>query len=187
MTAPFAKGPRRRAGRVAIGALAATVAALAPFVEALAAEPAMEPAVEAACASFAWPILDAKAALAGSVPIVASGGRAAPAFTLALRPMDDVAFPVKPERMPKAGGTFGGYVTFDPPAGRLLQVTLSGEAWIDVVRGQTPTKSTAFSGKSGCAGVRKSVRFEMSGVGPLTLQVSGVATPAIQIDIRGVP
>ena len=139
-----------------------------------------------ACSTYAWPVIDVQKALAADVAKIASGSAAPQDFVLSLTSTEQVPFPTKPERAPKKSGTFGGFVTLDPPKAKLLQVTLSEDAWIDVVQGGTIVKSGAFSGKSGCDGVRKSLRFTLTGTGPVTLQVSGADAPAIKIDVRGV-
>ena len=138
-----------------------------------------------ACSAFAWPIDAAKTAMSGSLPDVASGDLAPQDFALALAPTEGVAFPTKPERAPKGPGTFGGFVTTSPPAGSTLQVTLSDDAWVDVVQGGAVVKSAAFSGKGGCEGVRKSVRFVLPGRGQVTLQVSGTSVRSLRVDLRG--
>ncbi len=139
-----------------------------------------------ACAAFKWPISDARQALAGTVANLASGAKAPGDFELALAPMEQVAFPTKPERSPKHAGTFGGFVMADPPGGKTFQVTLSNEAWIDVVQDGKIVKSGGFSGKPGCAGVRKSVRFALPSSQPVTIQISGVEAQSIRVDLRGV-
>ncbi len=119
-----------------------------------------------ACAAFTWPITDAKQALAGDIPKITSGSAAPHDFSLALAPTEQVPFPVKPERAPKKLGTSGGFVTLDPPKGKMMQATLSDEAWIDVVQNGAYVKSAAFSGKQGCDGVRKVVRFTLPDSAP---------------------
>ena len=138
------------------------------------------------CAAFTWPVAEIKAALAGDLAMVASGAAAPPDFELALVPTEQVPFPLKPERAPKKAGTFGGFVTLDAPRAGLLQVTLSDEAWIDLVQSGALVKSAAFSGKAGCEGVRKVVRFALTGTGPLTLQVSGAEARSVRVDVRAV-
>ena len=139
-----------------------------------------------ACTAFKWPIGEARQALAGTVAKLASGAKAPGDFELALAPTEQVAFPTKPERAPKHAGTFGGFVTAEPPKGGTFQVTLSDEAWIDVVQDGKIVKSSGFSGKAGCAGVRKSVRFSLPSSQPVTIQVSGVDAQSIRVDLRGV-
>lgn len=65
------------------------------------------------------------------------------------------------------------------------QVTLSHEAWIDIVQAGAYRPSGEFSGVHGCPGLRKSVRFEFSAA-PLVLQLSGASAPVIKIAIRKV-
>ena len=116
---------------------------------------------------------------------MASGAAAPQDFDLALVPTEQVPFPIKPERTSKKLHTFGGYVTIDPPKTKLLQITVSDDVWIDIAQSGALVKSAAFSGKGGCEGVRKVVRFALPGSGPVTLQVSGADTPTIRVDVRG--
>ena len=108
------------------------------------------------------------------------------AFELALAPNDQVSFPVKPQRSPKKTGTFGGFVTADAPKGKLLQVTVSDYAWIDVVQDGKMARSKGFAAKAGCEGVRRSVRFTVRPSQPVTIQISGADRQTIRVDLRGV-
>ena len=45
-------------------------------------------------------------------------------------------------------------------------------------------KSAAFSGATGCEGIRKSVKFDLAAA-PFTIQLSGVAANSIRIAITG--
>ena len=64
----------------------------------------------------------------------------------------------------------------------LYQITLSDEAWIDVVENGARVKSSDFSGQKACPGVRKSVRFDLA-AGPATLQISNSESPKINLAI----
>jgi hypothetical protein len=68
-----------------------------------------------------------------------------------------------------------------PKAG-LYEITLSDEAWIDVVQGGASVKSSDFSGQKNCPGVRKSVRFPLA-AGAATVEISNAASAAIQVAI----
>ncbi|MEJ1936299.1 hypothetical protein WDZ92_39405 [Nostoc sp. NIES-2111] len=75
-----------------------------------------------------------------------------------------------------------GWLQVAAPAAGRLQVVLDGEGWIDTAEGGAPLKSTAFTGAKDCAGVRKAVVFQLSGV-PLTVQV---VAPGSAREIGGV-
>lgn len=47
-----------------------------------------------------------------------------------------------------------------------------------------PVKSSAFSGATGCEGVRKSVKFPLAAE-PFTVELSGVPADAIGVAITG--
>jgi hypothetical protein len=130
-----------------------------------------------ACATFAWPLDAVRNALVADVPEVVTGAMAPATFELALEPMGAVKFPTPPARKPKHEGTSGGFATVAAPSAKLLQVSLSDEAWIDAVQDGRLLKTAAFSGRQGCPGLRKSVRFEGATAAPITLQISGSDDP----------
>ncbi len=77
--------------------------------------------------------------------------------------------------------TFAGFIQVMAPA-RLgtYKITLSSEAWIDVVQDGQVVKSGAFSGATGCEGIRKSVKFELAAA-PFIIEISGVTARTIAI------
>ena len=64
----------------------------------------------------------------------------------------------------------------------IYQITLSDEAWVDVVQNGRYARSVGSTGRSDCPGVRKSVRLDLD-ASPLVLQFSGVTPDAITIAI----
>ena len=80
-------------------------------------------------------------------------------------------------RKPKAAESFGGVIEIDGIAPGLYQVTLSDEAWIDVIQNDAFVKSGPFSGATGCEGIRKSVKFTLAAA-PLIVQLSAVRSNA---------
>jgi hypothetical protein len=142
------------------------------------------------CDKFKWPLDKERATLNGTdLPKVASGDRVAwklPfATTVALAPFADAKLPVAPERAPKSPDTFAGFVQVPaPPQAGTYKITLSSEGWIDVVQDGHTVKSTAFSGATGCEGVRKSVKFDLA-ASPFTVELSSVPGNAIRIAISG--
>jgi hypothetical protein len=138
-----------------------------------------------ACEQFEWSI-KREQALFGAAGQVASGSKLdaiGSGTVLELQPHVSVAFILPPERQPKSPESFSGVISFaNVPKAGLYQVTLSAEAWIDVIQDGQAVKSTAHSGKRGCADVRKSVRFELK-PGALTIQLSGVAEKSIKLAV----
>jgi hypothetical protein len=149
--------------------IAATLLAAAP---ALAQEPV-------GCDKFKWPLDHERALLASPSQLSSGAAMAQPlaaAVTLALVPLADAKLPVAPSHAPKSPDSDAGFVNAAalPKAGT-YRVTLAAPAWIDVIQNGHALQSTAFSGASGCAGLAKSVKFELSAA-PFTVEISGTTT-----------
>jgi hypothetical protein len=163
--------------------------ALTALVVALAAGPcfAQEPI---GCDKFKWPLDKERATLTGTgLPKVASGDRISwpiPfATTVGLVPFANAKLPTAPERAPKSPSSFGGFVQISAPArAATYKITLSSEGWIDVIQDGHAIKSSAFSGATGCEGVRKSAKFPLAAQ-PFTVKLSGVPASTIGIAITG--
>jgi hypothetical protein len=170
--ANFTLRPRAMRLRALGSVVAATMAAQAPAA-------AQE---GGACHDFAWSLTREQDWFAArDLPAIESGGSAAAgrALVVKLRPVAEVAFAAAPERAPKTPDALGAAVVVDAPGKPgLYQVTLSEEAWIDVVQGGRRLESAAFTGRKGCPGLRKSVRFELRAE-PLTLQISGATVDRV--------
>lgn len=142
----------------------------------------------AACDQFAWPIGQERNLFeAPSLLHLRSGETlklaSAQAAAIDLKGMDEVRWTRQPERAPKKPDTHGGVLGIESVSKPgLYQITLSDEAWIDVVQNGAFVKSSAHSGKQGCPGVRKSVRFELDR-GPLIVQISGAEAGTIKFSI----
>ena len=142
------------------------------------------------CDKFKWPLDKERATLTGSdLPKLASGSHASwqlPFATmLTLLPLADAKLPVAPERAPNSNATFAGFIEVPAPAKKgTYAITLSSAGWIDVVQNGQPVKSIASTGATGCAGVRKSVKFELAKM-PFTVQLSGVEGNSVGIAISG--
>lgn len=135
-----------------------------------------------ACAGFAWPVARERAALTRpDLPVSASGAallEGTQAVRLRLNPAAEAALPV-PSAKPEKAGTFSGFVTATIPVPGTYHVTLSDAAWLDVSQdGRTLLKPAAHSGKVGCEGVRKTLRFTLA-AGPVTIEISHAPAPAI--------
>jgi len=144
---------------------------------------AQEPA---GCDKFEWPLDKERATLNGTdLPKVDSGDRIAWPIPFAaivgLSNLADVKLPFPPERAPNSAASFAGFIQASPPSrAATYKITVSSESWIDVVQDGHTVKSAAFSGATGCEGVRKSVKFDLA-ARPFTLELSDVPTNSIRI------
>ena len=140
------------------------------------------------CDKFKWSIDKERATFNGTdLPKVASGDHITwplPfAAIVALKPLSAADLPLLPEHAPKAADTFAGFLQVSAPAhAGTYRFTLSAEAWIDIVQAGHTLKSSAFSGATGCDGVRKSVKFPLA-KDAFTVQLSGIAAPSIKMAI----
>jgi hypothetical protein len=145
-------------------------------------------AAENGCDKFAWPLAREQALFAAADKSTVKAGDtltaiAKSAFILHLQPGAEAVFTMPPERKPKAEHWFGGAIRFpalDKPG--IYQVTLSEEAWIDVVQDGRYARSVGSTGRSDCPGLRKSVRLDL-GAAPFVLQFSGVTSDTIVVAI----
>lgn len=140
---------------------------------------------ELPCDRFAWSLARERQWLASErMATVESGGILISngAERLALRPIAEITFPAQSSHTPRAG-TFGGvFSVADAEAGKVYQITASEEAWIDVsTDGHSVARSVAHSGVPDCPGLRKSVRFEMTG--PASVQISNASSRTIGLAI----
>src|SRR5258707_5253750 len=140
------------------------------------------------CDKFGWSMVRERAWFAATnKAAVAAGATLAPipngAFVLQLQPDTNAAFAMPPGRKPKAEHWFGGIVRL-PAVARpgIYQVSVSDEAWIDVIQDGRYARSIGSTGRSDCPGLRKSVRFELN-ASPFGVQLSGVTTEMIAIAV----
>ena len=159
-------------GRLALAALIATLPGVA------AAEG------PSGCGAFKWPIERERAALEGAgKPAIANGGALAydVASTLRLAPLAEAGLPHAPERAPKYAQSFAGHFTLAIPAKPgVYRVTIASDGWVDVVDNGAFLHPKGISGAVGCAGARKSVKFDLP-ARPLDLQLSGVRNPEVAV------
>ncbi|QIO36828.1 hypothetical protein [Bradyrhizobium sp. 1(2017)] len=138
------------------------------------------------CDKFKWPIERERAALtAPERAKLASGSEqtALPssAITLGLVVPGEARLPAPPERAPK-DGTFAGFTSIKAPKAGLYTISLSAGAWVDVVQDGHFLKPVAFSGATDCDGIRKTIKYELSGQ-PVVVQVSGAKENSLSIAI----
>jgi hypothetical protein len=136
------------------------------------------------CDKFKWP-LDHERALLASPSQTASGGDMekplAAAVMVKLAPFADAHLPAAPSRAPKSHDSYAGFVRVPAlPKPATYRITLSEGAWIDVVQDGNVVKSGAFSGATGCEGVRKSVKFDLAAT-PFIIEISGTTVQSIAI------
>lgn len=142
------------------------------------------------CDKFTWPLDKERAMLtsAGTVTVASGMKLALPlpvAVTVDLAPFADAKLPMAPERAPKQANSFAGFISVPaPPQAGVYKITLSSEAWIDVTQDGHFLKSTAHTGAMGCAGIRKSVKFDLAAA-PFVVQLTGVPANKIGVAITG--
>jgi len=142
------------------------------------------------CDKFTWPLDKERTMLTSTDTVtVASGMKLAlplpVAVTVDLAPFADAKLPMAPERAPKKPNSFAGFISVPAPAqAGVYKVTLSSEAWIDVTQDGHYLKSTAHTGAMGCAGIRKSVKFNLDAA-PFVVQLSNVPANKITVAITG--
>ena len=137
------------------------------------------------CAKFKWSIARERSAFATPGLQVVEPGHPLPGImdpaVVALQPMADVALLQAPGHKPR-DGSFGAVLKLPPIAvAGTYQVTLSDEAWIDMIQGGHEVRSSSFTGQPDCPGIRKSVRFPLQ-PGDATVQISGSAGTSIKVD-----
>ncbi|RYB05038.1 hypothetical protein [Lichenibacterium ramalinae] len=165
---------------------------LLPMLALLAALPAGTAAAQDAsgCAKFKWPVDRERSAFGTPGLQVVEPGKPLPGIMdpaiVKLKPVADAGFERPPGRKPK-GGTFGAAFRTPPVAvAGTYQITLSDEAWIDVIQDGRELRSSASSGQRDCPNVRKSVRFVLA-AGQATVQISGAAADSIKVDFLPPP
>jgi hypothetical protein len=144
-------------------------------------------AARADCDHFKWSLTKEKTWFAQAAePAGAEIAPAEKAFELGLKQGDAAGF-VLPLKKPMATGEYGGVLRIAaiPKAG-LYQVTLSREAWVDVIQNQARARTRNVSRQSDCPTFAKSVRFELA-AGPAVLQISGVAAPKLAFAFTPAP
>ncbi|CAN7468672.1 hypothetical protein [Mesorhizobium sp. LjRoot246] len=139
-------------------------------------------AEDAGCEAFKWPVAR-EHALFAAAPATPSGAILAigAAADLALVPIEEAGFTLPPERAP-ASDTFGAVASVEVPPDGAIQISLSGEAWIDVIQDGHAIKSAGYSGVKTCPGIRKSVRFKLT-PGPATVQLSGAKKAELKVAV----
>jgi hypothetical protein len=164
--------------------LAASILSCVLAAKAYAAEPA-------GCDAFRWPSDPIRAVLQGEAVPLTSGGTtpfvAGKALQLKLQPQTAVTLPVPPQKPPRNSAPFAGTLAIAAPATPgSYAVAMSAGGWIEAIQDGKSLRTVAFSGATGCTGLRKIVVFAIEAK-PLTLQLSDVASELITIAILQAP
>lgn len=138
------------------------------------------------CAKFKWSIAREQSGFSTAGLQAVAPGKPLPGImdpaVVKLQPVAEVAFVQPPGHKPR-DGTFGGVFKLPPIAvGGTYQLTLSDDAWIDMLQGGHEVRSSAFSGVKDCPGIRKSVRFPLQ-TGDASLQISGSPSDSIKVEL----
>ena len=148
-------------------------------------------AADDGCEKFAWSLSRERAAFAAADKARVAAGETlavlpAGALLIRLQPGAQASFEMPPERKPRTEPWHGGVVRLPALAKPgIYQITLSDDAWIDVIQNGRYARSVGSTGRSDCPGVRKSVRLDLD-ASPVVLQVSGVAPDTIAVTIGAV-
>jgi len=148
-------------------------------------------AADDGCEKFAWSLARERAAFAATGKTTIAAGETlaalpAGALLIRLQPGPPASFEMTPERKPRTAPWHGGMVRLPALAKPgIYQITLSDDAWIDVIQNGRYARSVGSTGRGDCPGVRKSVRLDLD-TSSVVLQVSGVAPDTIAITIGAV-
>lgn len=107
------------------------------------------------------------------------------AFDVALRPNDEVGFPVPPGK-PGAAGSHGGLLAFQVEESGDYQIALGAGAWIDVVGVEGAAPSSGHAHGPACSTLRKMVIFPLK-PGRYLLEITGNSDPVLTVMISRAP
>ena len=138
-----------------------------------------------ACRGFAWS-LDRERAWFDQkrLPRRVSGARLRKidrAVALDLQPTSKAKFFLPPERRPKARSFSGDVTFFGVPKPGQYQVTLSEPASIDVFENGARLKPVAATEAKDCAGLAKSLRYDLAPGDLVLVQVTGAVSSTINV------
>ncbi|MBS0252494.1 MAG: hypothetical protein JSR78_15670 [Proteobacteria bacterium] len=143
------------------------------------------------CTGFQWSVATELSWVAArDAEAVATGGSIASipdkAIELTLEHSPSVKLPAMPgiKKQAIAKNSFSGWFSI-AEVGKpgTYQITIPNHAWIDVVQNNALVPSTAFSGDKNCAGLHKSVRYDL-GAGPMIVQISGAPDKLMRLTIH---
>jgi hypothetical protein len=140
-------------------------------------------AAEDGCGRFDWPVDREQELFADGLMADVESKSALPrdgVFSLRLQPVAQVIYLVPPERARDDG--MGGVVTLEWISAGRWQITVSADAWIDVVQDDRRLVPLATTARLDCPGIRQSIQFQVEGV-PLTLQFGGASVQRLNIAV----
>jgi hypothetical protein len=143
-------------------------------------------AARADCDHFKWSVAQEKAWFAQAPEPVDAGGEIAlgHAYEVALKPEDKAEFIEPPKK--QTPGAYGGVLKLNIDKPGLYQITLSREAWVDVLQGGVKARTKNVSRQRDCASFVKSVRFDLA-AGALALEVSAATAPSLTLSLAPAP
>ena len=140
---------------------------------------------DAGCNSFAWTVENERAWFAEKdLRRVASGVRLSRidrAVALELVPTRSVEFFLRPKKTPPPDSFSGQVAFFGVPRPGLYQVSISGDASIDVFENGTRLAAVAETEARDCRSVRRSERFTLAPGDLVLVQISGALEPSIKV------
>jgi hypothetical protein len=143
------------------------------------------------CTGFAWPV-DLELEWMKAAAVTISGGLPIPgvptgALDLSLSTDAKLPFPPSGRPDPAPQKPHAGFVTISKVARPgLVQVSVSGSAWVDVFQNRAVVPEESETVSASCPILNKSMRFRLS-EGPATIQVSDSPDTHIKLTIREVP
>jgi hypothetical protein len=140
------------------------------------------------CDHFKWKLDQEKAWFTQTPEPVPAGGqidKVSGAYEIALKPESGAGYVVAPKTL--TPGAFGAVVRVAqiPQAG-VYQLTLSSEAWVDIIQNDARARTRNVSRQRDCANFKKSVRFTLA-AGPAVVEFSGVTAPSIAFALAAAP
>jgi len=140
------------------------------------------------CDHFKWKLDQEKTWFARTPEPVEAGGQiasASGAYEVALKPESAAGYVVPPKK--PTPGAYGAVVRIaQVPKAGLYQVTLSREAWVDVIQSNARARTRNVSRQRDCPSFKKSVRFTLA-AGPAVVEFSGVVAPSIAFALAEAP
>lgn len=167
------------------------VSSLGVAVAARAGEADQPPPGRDRCDAFAWPVsnerawFDQKTLRRGVSGVRLS--RIDRAVEMTLQPTRTVQFFLPPAKAPSPDSYSGNVTFFGVPYPGVYQVTISGEAAIDVFENGMRVPKVAASEVTDCRSVRKSVRYRLAPGDLVLVQISGAAQPSIKVAFEEAP
>jgi hypothetical protein len=95
----------------------------------------------------------------------------------------EVIFAVPPGKKTLTDGAYAGLAILTVDVAGVYRISLDQPFWIDVAASGELSRSRGFQGRPGCNAPHKIVEFVLPAGTPLTLQLSGAASPAAKLTV----